>query len=44
MRCRKKNGPWGVGVLISTLSPDEVVALARQPVDRVTAPDAVLLA
>jgi hypothetical protein len=44
VRCRKKNGPWGVGVLISTLSPDEVVALARQPVDRVKAPDAVLLA
>ena len=44
VRCRKKNGQWGVGVLISTLSPDEVVALARQPVDRVKAPDAVLLA
>lgn len=44
VRCRKKNGQWGVGVLISTLSPDEVVALARQPVDRVKAPSAVLLA
>src|SRR6266487_1903251 len=44
VRCRKKNGQWGVGVLISTLSPDEVLALARQPVDRVTAPSAVLLA
>ena len=41
---RKKNGPGGVGGLISTLSPHEVLALARQPVDRVTAPSAVLLA
>jgi hypothetical protein len=44
VRCRKKNGQGGVGVLISTLSPDEVVALARQPVDRVQASNAVLLA
>ena len=44
VRCRKQNGQWGVGVLISTLSPHEVLALARQPVDRVTAPSAVLLA
>jgi len=44
VRCRKKNGPWGVGVLISTLSPHEVVVLARQPVDRVKDPRAVLLA
>jgi len=44
VRCRKKNGQWGVGVLISTLSPDEVIALTQQPVDRVTAPNTVLLA
>src|SRR5882724_5613282 len=44
VRCRKKNGQWGVGVLISTLTPEEVVALARQPVDRVKDPRAVLLA
>jgi hypothetical protein len=43
-RCRKKNGPWGVGVLISTLAPDEAIVLARQPVDRVQDPSAVLLA
>jgi hypothetical protein len=44
VRCRKKNGHWGVGVLISTLAPHEVMALARQPVDRVANPRAVLLA
>jgi hypothetical protein len=44
VRCRKKNGPWGVGVLISTLSPPEVMALTQQPVDRVQDPTAVLLA
>jgi hypothetical protein len=44
VRCRKKNGQWGVGVLISTLSPHEVLVLARQPVDRVKDPSAVLLA
>jgi len=44
VRCRKKNGQWGVGVLISTLSPSEVIALTQQPVDRVQDPTAVLWA
>ena len=44
VRCRKKNGHWGVGVLISTLVPHEVMALTQQPVDRVKEPSAVLLA
>ncbi len=44
VRCRKKNGQWGIGVLISTLTPEAVIALTRQPVDRLTAPIAVLLA
>jgi hypothetical protein len=44
VRCRKKNGQWGVGVLISTLAPDEVLVLARQPVDRMKDLSAVLLA
>lgn len=44
VRCRKNNGHWGVGVVLSTLSPHEVIALARQPVDRVQDPCAVLLA
>lgn len=44
VRCRKKNGQGGVGVLISTLAPHEVVALTQQPVDRVKDATAVLLA
>ncbi len=44
VRCRKKNGQWGVGVLISTLPPPEVIGLTQQPVDRVQDPTAVLLA
>jgi hypothetical protein len=44
VRCRKKNGQWGVGVLLSTLTPPDVIALTRQPVDRVHDPRAVLLA
>jgi hypothetical protein len=44
VRCRKKNGQWGVGVLLSTLSPSEVIALTQQPVDRLQDPTAVLLA
>jgi hypothetical protein len=44
VRCRKRNGQWGVGVLISTLTPPEVLALTRQPVARVNDPTAVLLA
>jgi hypothetical protein len=44
VRCRKKNGQWGVGVLISTLAPPEGLTLTRQPVDRLQDPIAVLLA
>jgi hypothetical protein len=44
VRCRTKNGQWGVGVLISTLTPHEVIALSQQPVDREQDPSAVLLA
>src|SRR5438270_386490 len=29
VRCRKANGQWGIGVLISTLTPDEVLALTQ---------------
>jgi hypothetical protein len=44
VRCRKKNGQWGVGVLISTLTPPEVLVLSQQPIDRLNDPGAVLLA
>jgi len=44
VRCRKKNGQWGIGVLVSTLSPEDVIPLTEQPIDRVQNPVAVLLA
>jgi len=44
VRVRKANGPWGIGALISTLTPADVITLTRQPCDRVADPRAVLLA
>jgi hypothetical protein len=44
VRTRKKNGQWGVGILLSALAPHDVITLTRQPVDRVDDPTAVLLA
>lgn len=44
VRCRKKNGQWAVGVLISSLSAREVLALTRQSVALASEPTAVLLA
>jgi hypothetical protein len=44
VRCRTKNGAWGVGVIISALDPRDVILLTQQPLDRVNDPDAVLLA
>lgn len=44
VRTRKKNGQWGVGVLISTLAPRDVILLTRQPIDRADDSTAVLLA
>jgi len=44
VRTRKRNQQWGIGVLISTLSPEQVVPLARLPIDRLQDPLAVLLA
>jgi hypothetical protein len=43
VRCRKQNGQWGVGVLISTLEATDVLALNGQPTT-VQDGDAVLLA
>jgi len=42
VRCRKANGQWGIGVLISTLSPEEVLALT-QPTARPDADAATVL-
>ena len=44
VRCRKQNGQWGVGVLVSTLSATEVLLLTGQPIHPVQDPVGVLLA
>src|SRR6266567_3122098 len=44
VRCRKANGQWGVGVLISTVAPAEVLALTQQSPVSSTDPASVLLA
>jgi len=44
VRCRKKNGQWGVGVVISALTPEQVLELTGQSSQRVTDEAAVLLA
>lgn len=44
VRTRKKNRQWGVGVVLSTLAAQEIVPLARMPIDRLQDPLAVLLA
>lgn len=44
VRVRKANGQWGIGVLISALTPAAVLTLTGQPRDSVADPTAVLLA
>src|SRR5207245_2346047 len=44
VRCQKKNGQWGVGVLVSTLSAEDVILLTHQPIHCQNDPNAVLLA
>lgn len=44
VRCRKNNGQWGVGVIVSTLSPKDVLKLTDQPPVKANHPQAVLLA
>ena len=44
VRCRKKNGQWGFGVLLSTLSAQVVLALTGHPPSKISHPQAVLLA
>jgi len=44
VRCRKQNGQWAVGVLISTLSAHDVLHLTGRPPSEVNDPLAVLLA
>jgi hypothetical protein len=44
VRCRKNNGQWGQGVILSSLSPELVLALTGLPAECSTDPQAVLLA
>jgi len=44
VRCRKANGQWGIGVLISTVEEEEVLPLSGQSRQRRHDADAVLLA
>src|SRR5437764_3476958 len=44
VRCRKANGQWGIGVLISTLAPAEVLALTQTEASPDADPATVLLA
>src|SRR5438874_1375978 len=44
VRCRKANGQWGIGVLISTLAPAQVLALTQSEASPDADPATVLLA
>lgn len=44
VRCRKKNGHFSYGIIISTIPPRQLMFLTRQPVDRATDPLVVLFA
>jgi hypothetical protein len=44
VRCRKKNGQWGYGVILSTLSAQDVLLLTGSYLHDVDDPKAVLLA
>jgi hypothetical protein len=43
-RCPKKNGQWAVAVILSTLSPEQVLVLTGQHLERSQDPQAVLFA
>jgi hypothetical protein len=44
VRCRKQDGEWAVGVLISTVEASDVLQLTGQPPSQLTDPQAVLWA
>ena len=44
VRCRKKNGQWGSGILLSSLEPEAVLTLTDQAPEQISAAQAVLLA
>ena len=44
VRCRKNNGQWGIGVILSSLSAQQVLDLTDQPQDHLLDPATILLA
>src|SRR5262249_37315690 len=44
VRCRKNNGQWAAGVILSTLSPKDILILTGQSIKKSNDPKAVLLA
>ena len=44
VHCRKKNGQWGIGVLLSTLSAQDVLLLTEQSLDQAPESTSLLLA
>ena len=44
VRCRKKNRQWGVGVILSTLTPEEMLQLVGESPQKASDPQAVLWA
>ncbi len=44
VRCPKQNGQWAVGVIVSTLSPEQVLCLTDHPAEGKQDPRTVLLA
>lgn len=44
VRCRKQNGQWGIGVIVSALAPQDVLVLTGQPADLPGDDPAILLA
>ena len=44
VRCRQNNGQWGIGVLVSALSAEQVLVLTNRSLKQLKEPDAVLLA
>jgi hypothetical protein len=44
VRCRKRNGQWGIGVILSSLPPAVVLQLTGQSQEKISDPTTVLLA
>ena len=44
VRCRKKNGQWAIGVIVSSLEPEDVLAVMKRPPQGMPDDLAILLA